>query len=56
MIEEREKAIRRAIGIARAGDFVLIAGKGHERVQEFAGYEIEFDDREVAKRVLAESL
>ncbi len=56
IIEDREEAIRRAIGMARAGDFVLIAGKGHERVQEFAGYEIEFDDREVAKRVLAESL
>lgn len=56
VVEDREEAIRRAIGMARAGDFVLIAGKGHERVQEFAGYEIEFDDREVAKRVLAESL
>ncbi|GFP20804.1 UDP-N-acetylmuramoyl-L-alanyl-D-glutamate--2,6-diaminopimelate ligase [Candidatus Hakubella thermalkaliphila] len=56
VVEDREEAIRRAIGMARAGDFVLIAGKGHERVQEFAGYEIEFDDREVAQRVLAESL
>lgn len=56
VVEDREEAIRRAIGMARAGDFVLIAGKGHERVQEFAGYEIELDDREVAKRVLAESL
>jgi len=51
---EREAAIRRAIEEARAGDFVLIAGKGHETYQIFADRTIHFDDREVARKVLKE--
>jgi UDP-N-acetylmuramoyl-L-alanyl-D-glutamate--2,6-diaminopimelate ligase len=49
---DREVAIRRAIEEARAGDFVLIAGKGHETYQIFADRTIHFDDREVARKVL----
>ena len=52
-IVDREKAIARAISIAKRGDIVLIAGKGHENYQEFANTIIPFDDREVAKRYLA---
>ncbi len=52
-IPEREVAIARALEIARDGDVVLIAGKGHENYQEFARTVIPFDDREVARRLLA---
>ena len=39
--------------VARAGDIVLIAGKGHEQGQEFAGgRKVPFDDREVARDAL----
>lgn len=50
---DRSAAIAAAIGIASAGDVVLIAGKGHERYQEVAGVRHPFDDTEVAMRVLA---
>ena len=49
---DREAAIERAIAQARAGDVVVIAGKGHETGQEFADRTIPFDDREVARTVL----
>src|SRR5919204_500222 len=49
---DRAAAIERAIGEARDGDVVLIAGKGHEQGQEFADHTIPFDDREVARDAL----
>jgi UDP-N-acetylmuramoyl-L-alanyl-D-glutamate--2,6-diaminopimelate ligase len=50
---DRRAAIEQAIGIAGAGDVVVIAGKGHEQGQEFAGgKKIPFDDREVAREAL----
>jgi UDP-N-acetylmuramoyl-L-alanyl-D-glutamate--2,6-diaminopimelate ligase len=50
---DRRAAIARAIEEARPGDVVIIAGKGHERGQEFAGGRKEpFDDVEVAREVL----
>jgi len=52
-IEDRETAIARAIEVARPGDIVLIAGKGHENYQEFDRTVLPFDDREVARRHLA---
>lgn len=52
-IVEREKAIARAIELARPGDIVLIAGKGHENYQEIGKTILPFDDREVALRYLA---
>jgi len=52
---ERATAIRRAIEAAGVDDLVLIAGKGHEDYQIFAGGRtIHFDDREVAWAVLRE--
>lgn len=54
IIVERRDAIRHAIGIARTGDVVLIAGKGHETTQVFHDRTIHFDDREVAARALKE--
>ncbi len=49
---DRAAAIARAVGLARAGDVVLIAGKGAEQGQELADRTIPFDDREVAKEAL----
>ena len=49
---DRSMAIEGACRVARAGDVVLIAGKGHERTQTIGDSVIEFDDRAVAQRVL----
>ena len=55
MIEpERAKAIHLAIEEARAGDIVLLAGKGHEDYQIFADHQIHLDDREVARKALSD--
>src|SRR5438876_911016 len=51
---DREKAIGMAIDEARAGDIVLLAGKGHEDYQILADRTLKFDDREVARRALRE--
>src|SRR5438132_9442876 len=49
---DRGKAIGRAIELARPGDVVVIAGKGHEQGQEFRDRKIPFDDRDVAREAL----
>jgi len=49
---DRRRAIERALESARAGDVVVIAGKGHEQGQEIAGRKLPFDDREVAREAL----
>ena len=49
---DRRAAITVAIEAARAGDVVVIAGKGHETGQEFRDHTIPFDDRVVAREVL----
>jgi len=51
----RREAITRAIQLAQPRDIVLIAGKGHEKYQEFADRTIPFDDIEVAARALEEN-
>jgi UDP-N-acetylmuramoyl-L-alanyl-D-glutamate--2,6-diaminopimelate ligase len=51
--EDREAAIGTALAMARSGDVVVIAGKGHEQGQEVAGRLLPFDDAEVAKLALA---
>jgi UDP-N-acetylmuramoyl-L-alanyl-D-glutamate--2,6-diaminopimelate ligase len=51
---DREKAIGVAMDEARAGDIVLLAGKGHENYQILADRTLEFDDREEARRALRE--
>ncbi|MBP7514652.1 MAG: UDP-N-acetylmuramoyl-L-alanyl-D-glutamate--2,6-diaminopimelate ligase [Flavobacteriales bacterium] len=49
---DRKEAIRMAVGLARPGDVVLVAGKGHETYQEIAGVKHPFDDAAVLKETL----
>ena len=51
---DRAAAIHAALAEARAGDVVLLAGKGHEKEQILAGRTIPFDDAQVALSALAE--
>jgi UDP-N-acetylmuramoyl-L-alanyl-D-glutamate--2,6-diaminopimelate ligase len=50
--DDRRRAVELALGEARPGDVVLIAGKGHEQGQTFADRKIPFDDRVVASESL----
>ena len=48
-IVDRKKAIEKALGMARKGDAVLIAGRGHEKFQDFKGRKVVLDDREIVQ-------
>lgn len=52
VIPDRKEAIGKAIEIAERGDFVLIAGKGHEDYQIIKGVRYPFDDRKVAREAI----
>ncbi|RUL62102.1 UDP-N-acetylmuramoyl-L-alanyl-D-glutamate--2,6-diaminopimelate ligase [Dyella dinghuensis] len=52
VLRDREAAIRAALRMARPGDVVLIAGKGHETYQEGAAGKRAFDDMAVARAAL----
>lgn len=52
LIHDRKQAIEYAIKHARAKDFVLIAGKGHEAVQIINHDHLPFDDKKIAREVL----
>ncbi len=56
VILDRRAAIARALSLARAGDAVMIAGKGHETVQIIGTERLPFDDRQVVRELLAERL
>ena len=51
---DRRAAIFRALNLARSGDCVLIAGKGHENEQIIGHERLPFDDRQVAREFLRE--
>ena len=53
-IVDRREAIFRAVSMAGPRDIVLIAGKGHEKIQEFSDHSVPFDDGAIA-RVAVES-
>jgi UDP-N-acetylmuramoyl-L-alanyl-D-glutamate--2,6-diaminopimelate ligase len=48
-ITNRREAIRTACSMAKKGDVVLVAGKGHETYQDVKGVKSHFDDREIVK-------
>ena len=50
-ITDRRQAIATACMLAKAGDVVLVAGKGHEDYQEINGVKHHFDDREVIQEI-----
>ncbi|WP_228108713.1 UDP-N-acetylmuramoyl-L-alanyl-D-glutamate--2,6-diaminopimelate ligase [Terrisporobacter petrolearius] len=52
VILDRKDAIKEAINMAKEGDVVLIAGKGHENYQIIKDEIVEFDDKLVAKEIL----
>jgi len=51
-IVDRRDAIEHAIRLARPGDLVIIAGKGHETYQLIKDKVLDFDDRQVAREIL----
>ncbi|MBO5721135.1 MAG: UDP-N-acetylmuramoyl-L-alanyl-D-glutamate--2,6-diaminopimelate ligase [Bacteroidales bacterium] len=53
-ITDRREAIRLAIRLAKPGDVVLVAGKGHEDYQEIKGVKHHFDDREEIEKAFEE--
>ena len=53
-VESRRDAIRLAVKSARAGDIILLAGKGHEDYQIVGSEKLHFDDREEAARACLE--
>jgi UDP-N-acetylmuramoyl-L-alanyl-D-glutamate--2,6-diaminopimelate ligase len=52
VVPDRREAIRRALEIARPGDCVVLAGKGHETYQTIGDRTLPFDDRQVARDLL----
>lgn len=50
-IVDRKEAIRTACMMARKGDVVLVAGKGHENYQEVKGVKHHFDDKEILRDI-----
>lgn len=55
-IADRREAIRMACHLAKRGDVILVAGKGHEKYQEIQGVKHPFDDKEVVQQALKETL
>lgn len=54
VVLDRREAIRQALEMARTGDTVVLAGKGHETYQVIGDTAMPFDDREVARELLDE--
>jgi UDP-N-acetylmuramoyl-L-alanyl-D-glutamate--2,6-diaminopimelate ligase len=52
-ITDRAQAIKTAVALARKGDVILVAGKGHEDYQEIKGVKHHFDDREILREIFA---
>ncbi len=53
-ITNRREAIKTACAFAKAGDIILVAGKGHEKYQEINGVKHHFDDKEIINEFLNE--
>jgi UDP-N-acetylmuramoyl-L-alanyl-D-glutamate--2,6-diaminopimelate ligase len=48
-ITDRKEAIKTACLLAKTGDIILLAGKGHEKYQEIKGIKHDFDDKKILK-------
>ena len=55
-ITNRHEAIRTAVALAKKGDIILVAGKGHENYQEINGIKNHFDDKEELSKAMKEAL
>lgn len=55
-IPDREEAIRHAIQISEKDDFILLAGKGHERTQVIGSQEIEFSEKDIVAEAMKEKV
>ena len=53
-ITNRHEAIRTAVALAKKGDIILVAGKGHETYQEINGVKNHFDDKEELSKAFKE--
>ena len=51
-ITDRKEAIRTACHLARPGDIIIVAGKGHEKYQEIKGVKTPFDDKAILTELL----
>ena len=51
---DRTKAIAKALSAAKAGDVIVLAGKGHETYQILASGKIHYDEREIVAKILSE--
>ncbi len=49
---DRAKAIKEGVSMAKSGDALLIAGKGHEKYQEIKGVRYPFSDKEVLRKAI----
>ena len=52
IIQNRAEAIKTAYALAKPGDILLIAGKGHETYQEIKGVKYPFDDKKVLQEII----
>ena len=48
---DRREAIKQVYRLAKPGDIVLLAGKGHETYQEISGVKHEYDERSLASEL-----
>ncbi len=51
VIQDRKQAIKTACALAKKGDVILIAGKGHENYQDIKGVKHHFDDKEIVEEL-----
>lgn len=51
-IQDRKEAIRTACHLAKSGDIILLAGKGHEKYQEINGIKYPFDDKQIFSEIM----